>query len=59
MLVPAVTFYTFVLALHIAAIVVAFGVTFAYPVMFAVGVRTEPRALPGFCTASSTRRPVS
>jgi hypothetical protein len=44
---PAVTFYTFVLALHIAAIVIAFGVTFAYPVMYAVGVRAEPRSMPG------------
>jgi hypothetical protein len=48
MLIPAVTFYTFVLAVHIAAIVIAFGVTFAYPVMYAVGVRTEPRSMPGF-----------
>jgi hypothetical protein len=48
MLIPAVTFYTFALAVHIAAIVIAFGVTFAYPVMYAVGVRTEPRSMPGF-----------
>jgi hypothetical protein len=48
MLIPAVTFYTFVLAVHIAAIVIAFGITFAYPVMYAVGVRTEPRSMPGF-----------
>jgi hypothetical protein len=47
MLIPAVTFYTFVLAVHIAAIVIAFGVTFAYPVMYAVGVRAEPRSMPG------------
>jgi hypothetical protein len=46
--VPAVTFYTFVLALHIAAIVIAFGVTFAYPVMYAVGLKREPRTMPGF-----------
>jgi hypothetical protein len=44
----AVTFYTFALAIHIAAIVIAFGVTFAYPVMYAVGARTEPRSMPGF-----------
>ncbi len=43
----AVTFYTFVLAVHIASIVVAFGVTFAYPVMYAVGIRREPRSMPG------------
>lgn len=47
-MVIAVTFYTFVLALHIAAIVIAFGVTFAYPVMYAVGLKREPHAMPGF-----------
>src|ERR1700743_3070512 len=47
MLVPAVTFYTFALAVHIASIVIAFGVTFAYPVMYAVGIRAEPRSMPG------------
>jgi hypothetical protein len=45
--VPAVTFFTFVLAVHIAAIVIAFGVTFAYPVMYAVGIRAEPLSMPG------------
>ncbi len=45
---PAVTFYTFVLAAHIASIVIAFGVTFAYPVMYAVGLKREPRTMPGF-----------
>jgi hypothetical protein len=45
--IPAVTFYAFVLAVHIAAIVIAFGVTFAYPVMYAVGLRSEPRSMPG------------
>ena len=44
---PAVTFYTFVLAGHIAAVVIAFGVTFAYPVMYAVGIKREPRSMPG------------
>jgi hypothetical protein len=47
MFIPAVTFYTFALAVHIAAIVIAFGVTFAYPVMYAVGIRSEPRSMPG------------
>lgn len=46
MLAPAVLFFEVVLALHIAAIVVAFGVTFAYPVIYAVGIRMEPRAMP-------------
>ena len=42
----ATTFYEVVLAIHIMAVVVAFGVTFAYPVMFAVAARREPRGLP-------------
>ncbi len=46
-MVLAVTFYTFALAIHIASIVIAFGVTFAYPVMYAVGIRSEPRSMPG------------
>ncbi|HWF32678.1 MAG TPA: hypothetical protein VG188_08990 [Solirubrobacteraceae bacterium] len=46
-MIVAVTFYTFVLAVHIAAIVIAFGITFAYPVMYAVGLRAEPRSMPG------------
>jgi hypothetical protein len=46
-MVTAVTFYTFVLAAHIASIVIAFGVTFAYPVMYAVGIKREARSMPG------------
>jgi uncharacterized membrane protein len=42
----AVTFFEVVLAVHIMAVVVAFGVTFAYPVMFAVGAKADPRSLP-------------
>jgi hypothetical protein len=42
----AASLYEFILAAHIMAVVVAFGVTFAYPVIFAVGARREPRALP-------------
>ncbi len=42
---PAVAFYEVVLALHIAAVVVAFGVTFAYPIIFAIVARQDPRAL--------------
>lgn len=42
----AVSFYEIVLAIHIAAVVVAFGVTFAYPIMFAVAARHDPRSLP-------------
>jgi hypothetical protein len=43
---PAASLYEVVLAVHIMAVVVAFGVTFAYPIMFAVGARHDPRALP-------------
>jgi hypothetical protein len=44
--IPAVTFKDVVLAIHIMAVVVAFGVTFAYPVMFAVAGKRDPRSLP-------------
>jgi uncharacterized membrane protein len=46
MSVLAASAYEFVLALHVIAVVVAFGVTFAYPIMFAVGARADPRSLP-------------
>jgi hypothetical protein len=42
----AVSLYDVILAVHIMAVVVAFGVTFAYPVIFAVGARSDPRSLP-------------
>ncbi|HEV3047300.1 MAG TPA: hypothetical protein VGY13_08060 [Solirubrobacteraceae bacterium] len=42
----AASFYEVVLAVHIMAVVLAFGVTFAYPIMFAVGARHDPRGLP-------------
>jgi hypothetical protein len=38
--------YDVVLAVHIMAVVIGFGVTFAYPVMFAVAGRHDPRSLP-------------
>jgi hypothetical protein len=38
--------YDVVLGVHIVAVVIAFGVTFAYPIIFAVGVRQDPRSLP-------------
>ncbi len=40
------TFYNVVLAVHIAAVIVGFGVTFAYPILFGVAARTDPRSLP-------------
>jgi uncharacterized membrane protein len=43
---PAASAYEVVLAVHVMAVVVAFGVTFAYPFIFAVGARTDPRSLP-------------
>jgi Predicted integral membrane protein (DUF2269) len=43
---PAASLYEIVLAIHIMAVVVAFGVTFAYPIMFAVGARHGARSLP-------------
>jgi hypothetical protein len=42
----ATTFYEVVLAVHIMAVVIAFGVTFAYPIMFAVAAKHDPRSLP-------------
>jgi hypothetical protein len=46
MLTPAASVYEVVLAIHVMAVVIAFGVTFAYPIIFAVGARTDPRTLP-------------
>jgi len=43
---PATSLYEVVLAIHIMAVVAGFGVTFAYPVMFAVAARRDPRSLP-------------
>ncbi len=40
------TFYSVVLAVHIAAVVIAFGALFAYPIFFGVATRSDPRALP-------------
>ncbi|HEY1689413.1 MAG TPA: hypothetical protein VGF95_11200 [Solirubrobacteraceae bacterium] len=38
--------FKIVLAIHIMAVVIAFGATFAYPLFFAIGSRQEPRSLP-------------
>ena len=43
---PAVIFYEVVLAVHIMAVIVAFGVTFAYPIMFSLAARLDPLSLP-------------
>jgi hypothetical protein len=42
----AASAYELLLALHIMAVVVGFGVTFAYPIMFAIAARSDPRGLP-------------
>jgi uncharacterized membrane protein len=41
----ALFFWEVVLAIHIAAVVVAFGVVFAYPIIFTFLARHEPRSL--------------
>lgn len=48
MLAPAASFRDAILAIHILAVVVAFGVTFAYPIFDAVGARMDRRAIPWF-----------
>jgi uncharacterized membrane protein len=42
----AASAYEVILAVHIMAVVVAFGVTFALPIMFAVGASRDPESLP-------------
>ncbi|MCL2769375.1 MAG: DUF2269 family protein [Solirubrobacterales bacterium] len=42
----AISAYNVVLAIHIMGVVIAFGVTFAYPIMFALTARHGPRSLP-------------
>jgi len=47
---PAIFFYDVVLAVHIMAVVIAFGVIFAYPIISAYVTREHPRFLPGLHT---------
>ena len=42
------SFYNFVLFVHIASALVAFGGVFIYPVFFRLGIEHEPRGLPLF-----------
>jgi hypothetical protein len=42
---PVAALYEFVLALHVIAVVIAFGWTFALPLMFIVAARHAPRSL--------------
>ena len=44
----AILFYDVVKAVHVMAIVLAFGVTFAYPIMLAAVRRAHPHALASF-----------
>jgi uncharacterized membrane protein len=47
MLMPvAVTTYDVVLAVHIMAVVIAFGWTFSLPIFYAVAAKQDPRSLP-------------
>jgi hypothetical protein len=48
MLVPAAQFWQYILAVHIVAVVVGFGVIFAYPLIGIAGERLDPRAMPWF-----------
>ena len=47
----AVAFYEVVLALHILAVVFAFGATFAYPVLLGTITKADTRALPALYRA--------
>ena len=42
----AASAYEYVLALHIMSVVIAFGVTFAYPILFVVAARRDPATVP-------------
>lgn len=42
----AASAYDVVLAIHIMAVVVTFGVVFAYPIMFSIAAKADPRSLP-------------
>jgi uncharacterized membrane protein len=46
MLAPAASAYDYVLALHIIAVVLAFGWTFTLPIVYTVATKVDPRSLP-------------
>ncbi len=48
MLSPAASFSDAILAIHILAVVIGFGVIFSYPIFGAVGARMDRRAMPWF-----------
>jgi hypothetical protein len=41
MLAPAITFYNFIVGVHVIAVVLAFGILFVYPLMELVGAQIE------------------
>ncbi len=43
-----ITFVGVILALHVLAVVLAFGVLFSYPLFMVVGARLDPTAMPWF-----------
>ena len=45
---PAVYFVQVILALHILAVIAAFGVLFAYPIFLTIGSNLDPGAMPWF-----------
>jgi uncharacterized membrane protein len=45
-LVDAVAFSDFILAVHILGVVVGFGAVFAFPMLFAAAARTDPAVIP-------------
>jgi hypothetical protein len=50
-MIVATSFYDVVLAVHIAAVVFAFGATLAYPVLLSTISKADPRALPALYKA--------
>lgn len=52
--IAAVSFYDVVLWLHVTAVVVGFGSTFAYGVLLAAAARSDARSLPGLLRAIRT-----
>ncbi len=46
MFISAVVFSDFILAIHILAVVVAFGATFVYPLLFAAALKVDPTVVP-------------
>ena len=53
-MIATVTFYNVVVWLHVSAVVVAFGPTFAFGIYYAVAGRKYPRALPAIREATIT-----